>query len=169
MALRVLDRIVPTTSKDQIRLMTIFFGANDSCFPTESNNQCVPLPEFRSNLIKIVKTLSARKNPRIILITNPPIDERTQRVLDESKGYPLRRTAENTKLYADAIRNVGQDLGLVVCDLWGAIMDKAGWKGEEKLPGCGDGPPNAVLAELLSDGNNHPSNFPNISTIPSAS
>jgi lysophospholipase L1-like esterase len=154
MALRVLDKIVPTTMKDSIRLMTIFFGANDSCFFTDRNNQCVPLPDFRCNLIKIIRTLSARKNPRIILITNPPVDERTQQMIDQSKGYELRRTAENTKLYADAVRNVGNNLEIPVVDLWTEIMVKAGWEpgSDSPLPGCSDLPPNPVLAEYLSDG-----------------
>jgi lysophospholipase L1-like esterase len=154
LALRVLDRIVPTTSQDKVRLMTIFFGANDSCFATARNNQCVPLPEFRSNLIKIISTFSDRKQPRIILITNPPVDERTQGALDRSKGYELRRTAEHTKLYADAVRNVGNDLGVAVVDLWTAIMLKAGWQANSPapLPGCADVPANPVLDEYLSDG-----------------
>jgi lysophospholipase L1-like esterase len=142
--------------------MTIFFGANDSCFATVRNNQCVPLPEFRSNLIKIISTFSGRKQPRIILITNPPIDERTQGALDRSKGYELRRTAEHTKLYADAVRNVGNDLGIAVVDLWTAIMLKAGWKPNSPtpLPGCTDVPPNPVLSEHLSDGTKSSTHLP---------
>jgi lysophospholipase L1-like esterase len=154
MALRVLDRIIPPTSNDNIRLLTIFFGANDSCFATEKNNQSVPLPDFKSNLVKIIRAFSAHNNPRIMLITNPPIDERTQQMLDEAKGYGLRRTAEHTKLYADVIRNVGNEMGVPVVDLWAEIMYKAGWKPDSSspLPGCTDQPPNPVLAEYLSDG-----------------
>jgi lysophospholipase L1-like esterase len=154
MALRVLDQVIPTTSTDNIRLMTIFFGANDSCLTTEQNNQSVPLPEFRTNLIKIIRTIAARKNPKIIVITNPPIDERTQHLLDQAKGYGLRRTAEQTKLYADAIRNVGNDLGVAVVDLWTEIMLRAGWEPNSSgpLPGCSELPPNPVFADYLSDG-----------------
>jgi lysophospholipase L1-like esterase len=154
MALRVLDRIVPVTMKDNIRVMTIFFGANDSCFETERNNQCVPLPDFRSNLIKIIRTIQARKNPHIILITNPPVDERTQRLLDNAKGCDLRRSAEHTKKYADAIRNVGKSLSIPVLDLWTEIMTKAGWEPgcEGPIPGCTELPPNPVLEEYLADG-----------------
>ncbi|KAF2431757.1 SGNH hydrolase [Tothia fuscella] len=154
MALRVLDKIIPLNMPDKIRILTLFFGANDSCFPTETNNQCVPLPQFRTNLIKIITTFQSRKNPRIILITNPPIDERSQRVLDNARGFDLRRTAENTKLYADAIRSVGKEFGFPVLDLWGEIMGRAGWKPgwQGPLPGSLDLPPNPVLAEYLTDG-----------------
>lgn len=135
--------------------MTIFFGANDSCFPTDNNNQCVPLPEFRSNLIKIIQNpIVSAHQPRIILITNPPVDERTQLALDLAEGYPMRRTAENTMRYAEAIRAVGKSLEIPVVDIWTEIMLKAGWTPESKepLPGCRDVPPNPVLAEYLFDG-----------------
>jgi hypothetical protein len=94
LALRVMHKVIPTTDEAKIRIMTVFFGANDSCFPTEQNNQCVPLPEFKCNLIKILHNpMVSNHNPRLILITNPPVDERTQYAIDKAKGYPLRRTA----------------------------------------------------------------------------
>lgn len=157
MAVRVLDKVVPGNTDDKIRLLVIFFGANDSCFYTERNNQSVPLPEFRSNLIKIIRTITDNKSPRILLVTNPPIDERTQEIGDILRGLALRRTAENSKAYADAVRGVGKDMGIVVCDLWEAIMLRAGWKpNDELLPGCKLLPPNEVLDEVLSDGKSRP-------------
>lgn len=71
------------------------------------------------------------------------------------------RTAENTKKYADTARAVGEELGLVVLDLWKVFMERAGWKGEGEgegkgegklLPGAKDGPTNQVLGEFLVDG-----------------
>lgn len=155
LALRVMHRAIPSASDANIRLMLLFFGANDSCFPTEMNNQCVPLPEFKSNMIKILRhpNLSGHK-ARMILITNPPIVEEMQYAIDKAKGYPLRRTAENTKKYADAIRDIGKDLDVPVVDLWSAIMLEAGWNPEFEgpLPGCMDAPHSDVLAKYLIDG-----------------
>lgn len=90
----------------------------------------------------------------MILITNPPVIEKMQYAIDKTKGYPLRRTAENTKKYADAIREVGKDLGVPVVDLWSAIMLEAGWIPgfEGPLPGCMDAPHNEVLVKYLVDG-----------------
>jgi lysophospholipase L1-like esterase len=155
LALRVISKVIPRPDEAKIRLMTIFFGANDSCARTEQNNQCVPLPEFRSNLIKIIQNpiVAAHKDARIIFITNPPVDERTQYAIDLSKGYPMRRTAENTKRYADAIKAVGKSLNIPVVDIWTEIMLKAGWTpGSNQLPGCTELPPNPVLHEYLFDG-----------------
>lgn len=77
-----------------------------------------------------------------------------QNAVDKAKGYPLRRTAENTKTYADAIRDVGKDLGVPVVDLWSAIMLEAGWNSEFEgpLPGSMDAPHSDVLAKYLIDG-----------------
>ncbi|KAK3061245.1 hypothetical protein LTS18_006697, partial [Coniosporium uncinatum] len=75
-------------------------------------------------------------NPRIILITPPPINEYLQATLDMVKGYnPPRRSAENTKRYADATREVGKDMGIPVLDMWMACMLEAGWVPGQELPG----------------------------------
>ncbi|KAE9979595.1 hypothetical protein EG328_000762 [Venturia inaequalis] len=155
LALRVMHRAIPPCSDANIRIIGLFFGANDSCFPTEANNQCVPLPEFKSNMIKILRhpNLSGH-NARMILITNPPVIEEMQYAIDKAKGYPLRRTAENTKKYAEAIREVGKDLGVPVVDLWSAIMLEAGWNPtfQGPIPGCMDAPRSDVLTKYLIDG-----------------
>jgi hypothetical protein len=132
---------------------TIFLGANDCCFPTAVRNQCVPLPVFTKNIIKIIQHPAVvAHSPRIMLITPPPIDERSQEVLDLARGFELRRTAENTKKYADAVRNVGLDLGIPVCDAWSRFMEIAGWKPGEPLPGRKDLPPNQMFKDLTTDG-----------------
>jgi isoamyl acetate esterase len=108
---------------------------------------------FRQNLYKIVQDHKViEHSPRIILITPPPIDERTQRALDDSKGYPLRRSAKNTKAYADAVRDVANELSLPFVDMWSKCMELAGWKEGQPLEGSQDLPPNPMLTKLLSDG-----------------
>lgn len=148
-------KVIPSCDEAKIRIMAVFFGANDSCFPTESNNQCVPLPEFRSNMIKILRhPHMSGHEAKMILITNPPVIEEMQYAIDRAKGYPLRRTAENTKRYADAVRDVGNDLDIPVVDLWSVIMLEAGWNpnSNDPLPGCTDAPHSDVLAKYLIDG-----------------
>jgi hypothetical protein len=70
-------------------------------------------------------------------------------------GYNgLRRTADTTAKYAEAVRQVGKDRGVQVCDVWTAMMKEAGWTAgnTDPLPGSEDADENAVLRRLFSDG-----------------
>lgn len=72
---------------------------------------------------------------------------------DPYNGVPERlRTAEHTKQYADACREVGAEMSVVVLDLWSIFMAEAGWKEGEPLPGSKKTERNSVLGELLTDG-----------------
>ncbi|KAF1991117.1 lipolytic enzyme [Aulographum hederae CBS 113979] len=157
MALTVYDKVIPNPKDSKLRLMSMFFGANDACFPTARNNQCVPIPRFTANLIKMLThpCLLAHQGVRLILITPPPINEYLQAILDNVKGYEqTRRSAFNTMLYANAVKDVGRDLNIPVVDIWTAIMLKAGWHpGQDgPLPGSEGCPRNEVLDDMLHDG-----------------
>ncbi|KAL8693543.1 MAG: hypothetical protein Q9224_003733 [Gallowayella concinna] len=134
--------------------MMIFFGANDACLPGSDTGQHVPLDTYKRNLGEIVQHQSVTPHrPRIILVTPPPIDEYALEASDAAKGVlGVRRKAEHTMLYAEACRKVGQDLGLVVLDLWSIFMEAAGYKPGKPLPGSKKVEKNAVLHRLLSDG-----------------
>lgn len=70
-------------------------------------------------------------------------------------GYNgLRRTAETTARYAEAVRQVGKDRNVEVCDVWSSMMREAGWDAGKTgpLPGCEDAEENDVLRRFLSDG-----------------
>lgn len=89
------------------------------------------------------ETIEAHQ-PRIILITPGPVDE--------YQFFARQRTAEHTKLYADACREIGKELGVPVLDLWSVFMAEAGWRKGEPLPGSIKTERNKVLGELLHDG-----------------
>ena len=71
--------------------------------------------------------------------------------LVEGRPDPIR-SAEHTKKYADACREVGAEVGVVVLDVWSIFMAKAGWKEGEPLVGSKKVARNEVLEKLLSDG-----------------
>ena len=93
------------------------------------------------------------QKPRLILLTPPPVNEYQldESDLVEGRKDPLR-SAEHTKKYADACREVGAEVGLVVLDVWSIFMAKAGWKEGETLVGSKKVARNDVLERLLSDG-----------------
>lgn len=130
----------------------IFFGANDACLPGQS--QHVPLELY----CKTLKMLSlhpsvAAHDPKIILVTPPPVNEYQLTIRDARGGCTVpQRTAANTRKYADACRMVGEELNLPVVDLWHAFMSKTGWKVGDPLIGSKDVERNEVLETLLRDG-----------------
>lgn len=171
-ALKVLPRILPSPSQNRMRLMvgivnwqhmqdqcsprqTIFFGANDARLPnTPGFSQTIPLENFRENIIKLAThELVTAHNAQVILLTPPPVDERLCLATDKAKGIDvMRRTAENTARYAEAVRQVGKQLKLPVVDVWSAFMKLAGMKQGEPLPGSSDIAQNEVLVRLMHDG-----------------
>ena len=95
----------------------------------------------------------AAHEPRIILITPPPINEYKIEDGDRERGFvEASRTVEHTRAYATACRGIGEELDVPVLDLWSIMMAKAGWKEGDKLLGSRDAPRNEVLDNLLSDG-----------------
>lgn len=133
----------------------VFFGANDACLPG-TTGQHVPLNIYKQNLREIITHASvALHNPHIILVTVPPIDEYSLEATMIAKGFhPHSRTAEQTKEYADASRQIGIELDVGIVDLWSAFMERAGWKTGQPLPGSQNAAKNDVLRELLVDGMN---------------
>lgn len=79
-ALQVLPEVMPQRSQARVRLMAIFFGANDARLPNTPGgpDQHVPLEQYKSNLRKIAthQCIQAHSVIRIILVTPPPVDER---------------------------------------------------------------------------------------------
>ena len=72
---------------------------------------------------------------------------------DQAKGYvESRRSAENTRKYATACREVGEEMDVAVLDLWAVIMAKTGWREGDVLVGSKEGARSEVLEGLLADG-----------------
>ena len=123
-----------------VRLLTIWFGANDSVLPSE--RQHVPLTQFIANLkhlITMVRSPSSEyysQETRILLISNPPVNTH-QRGADLASRDPPRecdRDFELTKLYAEAVIQTAKEEGVAVADVWTVLWEAAG-KDERALSG----------------------------------
>ncbi|KAJ5151204.1 Esterase SGNH hydrolase-type subgroup [Penicillium canariense] len=151
-AVKVFPRVFPSPQAANVRLMTIFFGANDACVPGQS--QHVPLPVYKENLQKIIQHPATRaQDPRIILITPPPVNEYQLEGFDILKNTPHpSRTAHMAKTYADAVKEVGASLKVPVADIWSAFMLAVGWQEGQPLIGSRDVPNNDRFGTLFTDG-----------------
>jgi lysophospholipase L1-like esterase len=132
----------------------ICFGANDACLPDDPTDHHVPLNEFRSDLVSIITHAKVKaQSPRVLLITPPPVDEYQQIIADRARGFgSIRRIAQNTRLYAQACKEVGCQLNVPVVDIWTAFTHHAGLMGEQDyMPGTREFPINETLQSLFSD------------------
>ena len=148
LALRVLPQFFPPDSPShlpRVRLMTVFFGANDACVPGEA--QHVPIDLFKENLKRIVTWEGVKSHEtRVMLVTPGPVDEWQ---LDGDA-----RNVETTNEYADVVKRVAAEEGVSCVDMWGVMMGLAGWRQgqEEALQGSKKRERSEVLDELLGDG-----------------
>ena len=117
-------------------------------------DQHVPLDEYKKNLRDILEHPSVvAQETRLLLLPPPPVNEYQLEEADLVRGYKdPRRSAEHTKKYADACRQVGAEVGVAVLDVWSIFMAKAGWKEGETLIGSKKVARNEVLERLLVDG-----------------
>ena len=135
----------------------MLFGSNDACFLEAHNGQHVPLHEYKENLVKLLTHPAVEAHePRMLLVTLPPIEERRLEHRVKSQGYPkLNRSNIVTKQYADASREVARDMNVACVDLWTAFMSEASWQPGDPLYGSQDLPESDAIRELIHDGERH--------------
>ncbi|KAH9055911.1 SGNH hydrolase [Lactarius vividus] len=108
----------------RVRLLTIWFGANDACLP--EFRQHVPISRFSENLTTMIRAIREPESPwyspetRVFLITPPPIHIPSMRA-----DLKHTRTFDTTESYAEEVRNVGKKEGVPVVDAWSRIWEAA--------------------------------------------
>ncbi|GAA6029483.1 hypothetical protein JCM8097_003702 [Rhodosporidiobolus ruineniae] len=115
----------------KIRLMFVWFGANDSTLP--HSPQSLTLARFKENLHTIVSLLRSPSSPysspstKIVLITPPPVDG-NKRAADLLARDPPRqpdRDVARTREFARAVEEVAKEVGSPSVDVWTAIDEAA--------------------------------------------
>ncbi|KAJ6455737.1 SGNH hydrolase-type esterase domain-containing protein [Mycena sanguinolenta] len=135
-AIPVLEQVLATQQAQQhlpkVRLLVIWFGANDAVLKPFS--QHVSLPKFIENMKYMVQLVhspdSAYYSPptKIILMTPPPVNT-YQRAADlTSRNPPLEmdRLFDTTKQYAEGVREAAAASKVAVGDVWTALWKAAG-------------------------------------------
>ena len=128
----------------KIRILTIWFGANDACLPP--SRQHVPLDKYRANLEHMIKMVHSPTSEfyspetKIILITPPPVnlEQRKEHCIGNPVGA-MERQNEVTTQYAQVVREVGEQLKVSVADVAKAFWDAASGKEAELKPYLSDG------------------------------
>lgn len=126
---RARSRII-SIHTNRICFKLILFGANDACLSGSPTGQHVSLETYKKNTeVLLDRWSSVAQNPKILLVTPPPINETQLKEEDQKRGYSsLTREQENTARYAAAIREIAaewKDRNVVLVDLWKALIKKA--------------------------------------------
>lgn len=130
--------------------------------PWAPSKHHVPIEQYKENLTKIVNHPRIRAdNPKILLVTPPPVDELHHRKIDDGSGQLATiRTHAVSASYAEKTREVARENpgGIVLIDLWQAIMDKAISMAQDDYHpggpwlGCPENGKAGGLTTLLPDG-----------------
>jgi lysophospholipase L1-like esterase len=138
----------------------VLLGANDAALPIPTNTQGIPIEQYKHNLTKIVThDLIKTHNPKILLVTPPPLDEIRLTELDLAKGHKTAtRKASVSAAYSETAREVASEVpGVILIDLHRAILDKAISLSTDFDPsgpplGYAEGGKRGALEQLVPDG-----------------
>lgn len=116
----------PSSTWPDIKLVTVFFGANDACVPGEG--QHVDLRDYVNTLRSLISypvfnRRDATKT-QVLIITPPPVNEHQ---FEKTPAGDFQRRAGITSQYARAARELARASGVHVLDLWTALMHRVGW------------------------------------------
>ncbi|KXJ94731.1 SGNH hydrolase-type esterase domain-containing protein [Microdochium bolleyi] len=123
----------PTAASPRIEYLVILLGANDAArLDHPSNRQGITLQEYEANLAHIINHEHIRAHdPRILLVTPPPLDEMGLALTDFANGNgEVTRYARLSAKFSQTVRDVaskaqseGRDVRLL--DLQKDIMSEA--------------------------------------------
>ena len=129
-AVKIFEHLIPSPACGKVDYLLLLFGSNDACLPHSPSNQHVPLQKYRANIKTMLRHPSVRAHrPTVLLVTPPPVNEVQLEVEDLKNGYSaVTRHQKVTAEYAQAIREIAEefeDQGVILVDLWAAIMQEA--------------------------------------------
>jgi len=118
-----------------VRLVTIFFGANDSSHQEYNPRHHVPIPEFEENLERLLSLCEQKygKEVAVIFLTAPPVvhEQRLafqkQRYGDKATGI-LERTMGLSESYAAATNRVAEKHNRPSINLWKEMQQVEEWE-----------------------------------------
>lgn len=110
---------------DRVRLVTVFYGANDASDAVLNPRHHVPLPEYEANLRRLAsRAREACPNARVVVVGPPPVHHES-RLRYQIKRYgaeratgKLERTLESSRAYAAAAARAAKESRAPFVDLW---------------------------------------------------
>ncbi|KAK6453655.1 SGNH hydrolase-type esterase domain-containing protein [Scheffersomyces xylosifermentans] len=145
-------------AKDNVKLMTIFFGTNDAFEIEDDINdiQAVPLERYKKNISKLTE-LCLENNIKPIIIGPSLHDNRIAKIGYEERGRPTDKDATSNKRYLSyslAAEEVAKENNVAFVNMWEAFREFGGWTIEQLVAsnGSSDDETFIPLGDLLIDG-----------------
>ncbi|BGP37731.1 isoamyl acetate-hydrolyzing esterase [Rhodotorula kratochvilovae] len=133
MGLEVIKQFLPRAGEGlpKMALFVVWFGANDAACPPSP--QSMTIEHFKANLNTILDMIRLPSSPwyapktQLLLLTPPPVDDgvRNSELASRTPARVPDRDAERTRLFAEAVKEVGREGKIPVVDVWGRIMQFA--------------------------------------------
>lgn len=139
----ILRRILDSecTNKGTVRLMTIFFGTNDSA----ANWQHVSIRTYQQNLREMINT-ALEYDIKVILIGPGPHDEINYPQNVPTIDPDTRLNSRNLE-YSNAAKAIAEEFRIPFIDLFHVMMESIGWKDGDSISVTD----NTKLPHLLPD------------------
>ncbi|KAI9293843.1 SGNH hydrolase, partial [Neoconidiobolus thromboides FSU 785] len=122
----IITQILEEMSSKDVRLVTLFIGANDAV-TEEGSGQHVSLNEYRENLCWMINEIRKKVSlAKLILITPTPVygDDWIKDQLLKGLDYKLDRHNNIIKKYVDCVMEVGLEYEIPTVDLWNKFDSK---------------------------------------------
>ncbi|KAG7663871.1 uncharacterized protein J8A68_002620 [[Candida] subhashii] len=153
--LRKILRAELNSTKDNIKLLTIFFGTNDAFQINDdlSEIQSIPLERYKQNLSEMIEM--ALENNISPIIIGPTFHD-TERAYKffHAQGREVNSPAATHKRYyeySEGAKEVATKYNVAFVDLWNAFRIDGGWSKEQLLSGNEKAGPGRVR-DYISDG-----------------
>ena len=121
-----------SSSSSNVKLVTIFFGANDASCKELNPRHHVPLSRFEPNLKKIVDKCkdSFGNDAKFVFITPPPVCHKSRleyqiQLYKEKASGELERNLNLSGQYAAVVERVAKELGVPCLNIWKDMQEKS--------------------------------------------
>ena len=118
------------SSNNSVKLVTIFFGANDASCIVKNPRHHVPLSRFELNLKEIVSKCQMHygQSVKFIFITPPPVCHQSRlefqiKKFKEKATGELERTLQLSGAYANVVERVAKELKVPCLNVWKEMQE----------------------------------------------
>lgn len=132
--LRYMEKEEDDVFPPHVKLVVIFFGANDASDAELNPRHYVPRPQYKDNLKSLINKCRSKYNQDVsIILVSPPPVQHEQRIEYQKQLYgdkatgKLERTLELSGEYALAAQQLASECNTLFVNLWSDMQKDSNW------------------------------------------